>query len=60
MLTGREHRLTISAGCGANSACWKSGADQIQSALAQISTLLNTAATNYDSTESQIASSFGS
>jgi WXG100 family type VII secretion target len=38
---------------------WKSGADQVQSALAQISGLLNTAATTYDSTESQIASSFG-
>lgn len=39
---------------------WKTGADQVQSALAQISGLLNTAATSYDSTESQIASSFGS
>jgi WXG100 family type VII secretion target len=38
---------------------WKSGADQVQSALAQISGLLNTAASSYDSTESQIASSFG-
>ena len=24
----REHHHTISAGCGANSACWKSGADR--------------------------------
>jgi WXG100 family type VII secretion target len=38
---------------------WKTGADQVQSALAQISALLNTAAATYDSTESSIASSFG-
>lgn len=38
---------------------WKTGADQVQSALAQISSLLNTASASYDSTETQIASSFG-
>ncbi|HXP28833.1 MAG TPA: WXG100 family type VII secretion target [Solirubrobacteraceae bacterium] len=38
---------------------WKTGADQVQSALAQISSLLNNAAGTYDSTEQQIASSFG-
>jgi WXG100 family type VII secretion target len=37
---------------------WKTGADQVQSALAEISQLLTTAATAYDSTETQIASSF--
>jgi WXG100 family type VII secretion target len=38
---------------------WKSGAEQVQSALAQISQQLSVAASTYDSTESQIASSFG-
>lgn len=38
---------------------WKTGADQVQSALAQISGLLNSASASYDSTETQIASSFG-
>src|ERR1700726_3035319 len=38
---------------------WKTGADQVQSALTQISHLLNIAAASYDSTEPQIASSFG-
>jgi WXG100 family type VII secretion target len=37
---------------------WKTGADQVQTALAEISQLLSTAAGAYDSTESQIASSF--
>jgi WXG100 family type VII secretion target len=37
---------------------WKSGADQVRGALAQISTLLNQAAATYESTESQIAGSF--
>jgi 6 kDa early secretory antigenic target len=39
---------------------WKSGADQVQTALAQISQLLTQAAGSYDSAESQIASSFNS
>ncbi len=38
---------------------WKSGADQIQSALASISAQLTAAASSYESTESQIAGSFG-
>jgi ESAT-6 family protein len=38
---------------------WKSGADQVQTALAQISQLLSSAAASYDSTEQQIATSFG-
>ncbi|HVA20350.1 MAG TPA: WXG100 family type VII secretion target [Solirubrobacteraceae bacterium] len=38
---------------------WKSGADQVQSALAQISSQLNTAAASYDSTEQSVATSFG-
>lgn len=37
---------------------WKSGADQIHAALMQISQLLGSAATSYDSTEQQITSSF--
>jgi early secretory antigenic target protein ESAT-6 len=38
---------------------WNRGAEQVQQALAQISSQLNTAASTYDSAEQQIASSFG-
>jgi early secretory antigenic target protein ESAT-6 len=37
---------------------WKTGADQVQSALAQISSQLNTAAGAYDSTEAQVGQMF--
>jgi WXG100 family type VII secretion target len=38
---------------------WKSGADQVDIALARIGELLNNAAQSYDSTEQSITSSFG-
>jgi len=58
-LVGAGWQGAASGAFDAAFAQWKSGADQIQTALAEISGLLNTAASSYDSTESQIASSFG-
>lgn len=59
-LVGAGWQGAASSAFDAAFAQWKTGADQVQSALAQISGLLNTAAASYDSTEQQIASSFGS
>lgn len=58
-LVGAGWQGAASASFESAFAQWKSGADQVQAALAQISAMLNTAANTYDSTESQIASSFG-
>jgi WXG100 family type VII secretion target len=38
---------------------WKNGSEEVQRALAQISALLNNAASSYDSTEEAVRSSFG-
>ena len=58
-LVGAGWQGAASASFESAFAQWKSGADNVQSALASISGQLNQAATSYDSTESQIAGSFG-
>lgn len=57
-LVGAGWQGAASASFEGAMANWQSGAAQIQQALATISSLLNSAAGQYDATESSIASSF--